>query len=441
MISVIERKVKDYLKRELVSVSSRSSIRDAAKVMYSKRVSSVVVLENNDLYGIFTDFDLRKLIATDADLDKPIGSVAKKTLTTIEADSSILEALSRMIEAGVGHIIITERGHPLGILTFRDIAYELGPFYIRYTTQIRRAKDLESIGRIVRSFKEDLIREASLYLGRPEEFNPKLFFETISYVVDSAIRAIAKMLPQCEGQIVYAITGSGGRREQFLLTDRDTMAICTSESCKKFLGELEEKLNHLGFPPCPHGYTADNYSFMIDEMEEIIDKWCTDPESYAVEISLLADSRPIFGDAEILEKVKKMLVKKIHRDRLFLRHSLIYRPALSVLGNLRKTFDFKAGAIAPVEYPVRALAITNGIMELDTHSRIAALGEKKLIPPDLTNDLMHAYTILTRRKIWLQIRGKKRFVASEFNPMERTLIRDTLRVVKRFQEYVERNYL
>ncbi len=440
MISGIEKKVRDYLKRELVSVSSRSSVREAAKVMYDKRVSSVVVLEDGRLYGIFTDFDLRKLIAIDADLDEQIGNVAKKTLTTVEAESSILEALSRMIENGVGHIIVTEGGKPVGILTFRDIAYELGPFYIRYTTQIRRAKDLESIGTIVRSFKDALIREASLYLNRPEEFNPKLFFETISYVVDSAIRAVVRKLPPCD-DLVYAVTGSGGRREQFLLTDRDTMAIYTSERCKKFLAELEEKLNSLGFPPCPHGYTADRYSFSVDEIEEKIEEWCSDPESHAVEISLLADARAIFGKVEMLQDAKKMLVKKLYRDRLFLRHSLMYRPALSMLGNLRKSFDFKAGAIAPVEYPVRALAVTNGILELDTHSRIAAIGEERLIPPDLTDDLMHAYTILTRRKIWLQVRGKKQFVAAEFNPMERSLVRDALRVVRKFQEYVERNYL
>ncbi len=440
MISGVEKRVKDYLKRELVSVNSESSVREAAKVMYNKRVSSVVVLENNQLYGIFTDFDLRKLIATDADLDERIGTVAKKTLTTIEAESSILEALSKMIENGVGHIIVTESGRPVGILTFRDIAYELGPFYIRYTTQIRRAKDMESIGTIVRNFKDDLIREASLYLGRPEEFNPKLFFETISYVVDSAIRAVVRKLPPCD-DLVYAVTGSGGRKEQFLLTDRDTMAIYTSEGCKKFLAELEEKLNSLGFPPCPHGYTADKYSFSVDEIEDKIEEWCSNPENHAVEISLLADARPIFGRPEILHDAKKMLVKKLYRDRLFLRHSLMYRPALSMLGNLKKSFDFKSGAIAPVEYPVRALAITNEILELDTHSRIAAIGTKKLIPPDLTDDLMHAYTILTRRKIWLQIQGKKRFVAAEFNPMERSLVRDALRVVRRFQEYVERNYL
>lgn len=238
MDSEVERKVKDYLRRELVSVSSTSSIRDAAKIMYSNRVSSVVVLEDSRLYGIFTDFDLRKLIATDADLRGTIGSVAKKNLTTIEVDGSIFEALSKMIENDVGHIIVTERGKPVGILTFKDIAYELGPFYIRYTTQIRRAKNLEDIGDIVQTFKEDLIREASMYLGRPEEFNPKLLFDAISYVVDSAIRVVRR-LPVCDEDLVYAVTGSGGRREQFLLTDRDTMAIYTSEKCKQFLTDLE----------------------------------------------------------------------------------------------------------------------------------------------------------------------------------------------------------
>lgn len=441
MDSEVERKVKDYLRRELVSVSSTSSIRDAAKIMYSNRVSSVVVLEDSRLYGIFTDFDLRKLIATDADLRGTIGSVAKKNLTTIEVDGSIFEALSKMIENDVGHIIVTERGKPVGILTFRDIAYELGPFYIRYTTQIRRAKNLEDIGDIVQTFKEDLIREASMYLGRPEEFNPKLLFDAISYVVDSAIRAVVRRLPVCDEDLVYAVTGSGGRREQFLLTDRDTMAIYTSEKCKQFLIDLERQLNALGFPPCPHGYTADKYSFTVEEIEEKVEEWCNDPESYAVEISLLADARPIFGEVKMLDNVKKLLTKKIHRDRMFLRHSLMYRPALNVLGNLKKSFDFKAGAIAPIEYPVRALAVTNGILELNTQSRIAALGSKKLIPPDLTDDLMHAYTILTRRKIRLQIKDKKSFITSEFNPMERVLVRDTLRVVKKFQEYVERNYL
>ncbi len=452
--------IEKFLARELVYISPEASIREAVALMHENNVSSVVIMEGEILLGILTDSDLRRLVAEDFDLDTSVGkylklterSTEKKPLITVKSNENVLSVLLKMLENRIKHVIVEEGGRPRGVITLGDIAYDLSPFYIKYIIKLQKARDVEKIRRSLEEFKNDIRHQAMRLMTESKDINPNFFFEAISYVVDSAAKSLSRMVDGHLENIVYAATGSWGRREQFLLTDRDTLAIHTSEQENVLDGEelefqryveiLEDYMDDVGFPPCPHGYTARKYFFSEESIRNRIIEWAREPETHAVDISIFADARAIIGNSKILERIKKTLMEKLHKDRFFVRHSLMYKPALNVLGRMSRSFNFKSGAIAPIEYPVRALCVTNGIVSpLSTYGRIKSLEKKGILSHELTSDLLYSYSLIMKQKIILQVRGDSELDTSDLTPIERNMLENALKTVKKFQEHVERNYI
>ena len=450
--------VRKFLRRELVHVPPEISIREAVSLMYKNNVSSVVIMKNGAILGILTDSDLRRLVAENFDLDRTVGEFLRfevsrrRPLVTVEAEENILAVLSRMLENRIKHTIVLEGGWPRGVITLGDIAYELGPFYMRYIIKLHKARNVEEIRGSLEEFKQSIKQQAVSLIAESKDVNPKFFFEAISYVVDSAAKNLTKIIGDLPSGFVYAATGSWGRREQFLLTDRDTLAIYLTDRSEdlsrdetefqKYIDDLEDCMDEVGFPPCPHGYTARKYTFNEKSLETLVSEWSKDPEAYAVDISILADARAILGDSRILDDIKEFLAEKLHKDRFFVRHSLMYKPALNIFGKVFRSFNFKSGAVAPIEYPVRALAVTHGITaSLSTYDRIRALEDKGVLNHELASELLYSYNIIMSNKISLQIGGNAEINTSTLTPIEKKMLENALKTVKRFQDYVERNFI
>ncbi len=436
------RKVKEFVRRHPVAVSANSTIRECAEIMDRERISSVLVLKNGIPEAFFTESDLRRAIGKNVNLSRPVIDFALTKLVKISSDSSIFDALSVMVENNVKHLAIEEGGEVIGVITLRDLALDLAPKYVKYTARIHNARDLQAIKDAIENFKEELKDEAESYIKHPEIVDPYIFFSEISHVVDAMIVTASKFTSPPKSGFVYAITGSGGRKEQFLLTDRDTISIYQDREAIEWFADFEKTLDSLGFPGCEHGYTSDKFAIPYPEEDKVCSEWARNVDRNIVNISLIADARYLLGERSLLDEFKECFAEKLYRNRFVILNSLRYRPALNILGNLKETFNYKAGAVAPIEYPVRALAVTNNIFHVtNTLERIAALSEEKLIPGDMADDLEHAYTVLMRRKIWLQAQDLKEFRASKANPMERAMVKDALKTVRRFQSYIERNYL
>ncbi|MBC7113428.1 MAG: CBS domain-containing protein, partial [Candidatus Methanomethyliales bacterium] len=323
--------VSKILSRKLVWTTPDASIKSAAELMYKEGVSSVVIIDGNTPLGIITDSDLRRVIAEGLDFNLRLEEFLKQkpkslpTLVTAEGHENLHEVLSKMIEYRIKHTVVMKSGRPVGVVTIGDIAYSLGPFYIHYVISLRKAKDLEEISRIISEFKEGLTEEALEFSKKPEVGRAGYLFETICHVVDTALKTIVKVKGDIPEGLVYAATGSWGRREQFLLTDRDTLAIYKyhedKSKVKSFIDRLENYLDEVGLPPCRHGYTARNFIFDFDELLRLVEVWGDDPQKFAVNISLLADARVLVGRSEMLESIKERLVNKLYRNRLLLIQS------------------------------------------------------------------------------------------------------------------------
>jgi CBS domain-containing protein len=437
--------------RGLVWAMSDVPIRTAAKMMHLEGVSSVVVVEGGKPIGILTDSDLREVVAEGVDVGLSIGEYLRGKpdrlpgLVTVEINEGIHEALSRMLEHRIKHTLVTEEGKVRGVVTIGDLAYRLGPFHIYYVIRLRRARSLGEVKDIVAEFKDEIIKSALIASKRGGMTRSTAFFESISQVVDAALMAVANMKGGIPEGAVYAASGSWGRKEQFVLTDRDTLAVYEEGSARvgelrSWVESLEDSMDEVGFPQCQHGYTARKLLFGRQELLGLIDSWASDPQRFAVELSIIADSRAVLGDSRILEVVKDALTKRLHRNRLFVAQSLMYKPPLSPLG-IPKSFDFKSKAAAPLEYPVRGLAVTNSITATPTSERIEQLGKRKVISTELSRELLQSYEIIMGFKMASQLLTQGTVETSALTPVEIGMIKQAMRTVKLFHSHIERSFV
>jgi arabinose-5-phosphate isomerase len=109
---------------ETPKISIASSLHDALLEMTAKRMGMVVTLDlNNQVAGIFTDGDLRRLLEKSTNLD---GLTLKNAITsaprTIPPELLAEEAIEMMEKYRINHLVVTDtRGALLGALNLHDL--------------------------------------------------------------------------------------------------------------------------------------------------------------------------------------------------------------------------------------------------------------------------------------------------------------------------------
>lgn len=127
------RKLRDILKNQhLLHVSSATTVADATKQMVERNVAAILVIDDAQLKGIFTERDaLRRIVAKQRDpAETSIGDVMTRKVVSLTGDRIGFEAVRLMDEMHVRHIAVTDLpGVGFGIVSIRDFAYtELATF-------------------------------------------------------------------------------------------------------------------------------------------------------------------------------------------------------------------------------------------------------------------------------------------------------------------------
>jgi CBS domain-containing protein len=121
-------KATDVCNREVVTVETHDSLRDAAALMRQHHVGDVVVVERSGGYlvplGILTDRDIVvEVVAEGVELeDVTVGDAMTGELVTAGEDDDLLSTLERMRENAVRRLpVIDAKGVLVGIVTLDDI--------------------------------------------------------------------------------------------------------------------------------------------------------------------------------------------------------------------------------------------------------------------------------------------------------------------------------
>ncbi len=108
--------------RKLILVPGSMTVREAAKLMKSKRYGAVLVTEGDELLGIFTERDaIFRVIAVGLDPETtPLVDVMTKEPKTITPDKTFGHAMLMMHEGGFRHVPVVENGKLVGMVSSRN---------------------------------------------------------------------------------------------------------------------------------------------------------------------------------------------------------------------------------------------------------------------------------------------------------------------------------
>lgn len=117
-------KIKNWMNRNVKTISKESTVTEAAKLMKDNFVACLVVVDNGSPVGIITERDIcYKVVALDkAAKTTSTNEVMTKSLITAHVDDTISEVSRRMGLAKIKQIpIIDESKSLVGIITSTDL--------------------------------------------------------------------------------------------------------------------------------------------------------------------------------------------------------------------------------------------------------------------------------------------------------------------------------
>jgi len=119
-------KVKDMLDKEnKPSVGPNSTIKDVIVEISQKRLGVTAVVEDNELKGIITDGDIRRMLEKqDSFSHLTAQDIMTKNPKTIETEKMAVEALHAMENFSITQLIVTENKQYVGIIHLHDLLKE-----------------------------------------------------------------------------------------------------------------------------------------------------------------------------------------------------------------------------------------------------------------------------------------------------------------------------
>lgn len=106
-----------------LTVSLKTPIREVLEKMVAESIGCVIVVDGDQLRGIFTERDALLRLGADvaAYADRPIESVMTPDPVTLRSADKIAFALHKMHVGGYRHVPILDDGKLAGIISIRDI--------------------------------------------------------------------------------------------------------------------------------------------------------------------------------------------------------------------------------------------------------------------------------------------------------------------------------
>jgi CBS domain-containing protein len=107
----------------MYEVSPTDTVYHALEVMAKANIGAVLVCDNNQIVGIFTERDYaRKIILMGrTSLETHIEEIMTKDMVTVNPEASLEECMAMMTKYRIRHLPVMERGRLVGMISMRDV--------------------------------------------------------------------------------------------------------------------------------------------------------------------------------------------------------------------------------------------------------------------------------------------------------------------------------
>ena len=121
-------KVKDVMKKRVVTITPDKTVADAARIMTNNKVGCLVVVEDGDEpKDIVTESDVTTVVAKGIDPEKlkiselRAKKLKKRPLITAKPDDDIMQVAKMMVKSGIKRVPVVENGRLKGIIADKEI--------------------------------------------------------------------------------------------------------------------------------------------------------------------------------------------------------------------------------------------------------------------------------------------------------------------------------
>ncbi|MGD8788178.1 MAG: putative nucleotidyltransferase substrate binding domain-containing protein [Burkholderiales bacterium] len=460
--------VVSLVKRPPVFVSPQTSIREAAALMASEGVSSLLVMSGEQLLGMITDRDLRsRCIAAGVDTARPVAQIMTAEIHTITPASPGFDALMRMTRLNVHHLPVVDGRRVVGLVSTTDLVRHESANAVYLVGDVSKAGTLEALAEVSRKLPELQVQLALAGAGARQ------VGEAVSNVNDAITRRLLALAEQQLGaapvSYAWVTGGSHARREQTSHSDQDNALILSDdllpeheayfESLARF---VNDGLNACGFVYCPGDVMASNPQWRQPRQRwrRYFDTWINEPEPMALMLSsVFFDLRVVHGEDTLLETLRRENLEKSKNNGIFLAfmaaNAMTHRPPLGFFRNIvlirggehDKTFDIKIRGIVPVVDLARVYSLAEGIGAINTVERLRAATGTRALSAQGARDLEDALEFIATLRVQHQahqIRAGARadnFIAPhELPALERSHLKDAFAIIATMQQALEQRY-
>ena len=139
-------RIRDVMeRRKLVTAPPETSVKEAARLMASAKVSAIMVVEKKQLVGIFTERDaVFRVVAQDRDVQETkLADVMTPHPITLGPDKSFGYALLVMHENNFRHVPVLDNGRLIGVVSARNA---LDPDLEEFVAESHRREEILRAG-------------------------------------------------------------------------------------------------------------------------------------------------------------------------------------------------------------------------------------------------------------------------------------------------------
>jgi CBS domain-containing protein len=468
-IHLMTTPVRALIKREPVTLSPQTSIRDAAQVMSEQRVSSVLIVEQGLLFGLITDRDLRnRVIAAGLDTARPIADIATLAPMSIDVHSPAFDALLLMARHNIHHVPVLDGQRIAGMITATDLTEQHSTSAVYLAGDIYKQTTLEGLQALagkVRHLQQNLAAaEASAH--------------STGHIVTAITDAITSRLLQLgEARLgpapvdyVWVAAGSQARSEQTAKSDQDNCMVLDDAYDEARHGAYFKALSTFvcdGLDACGYVHCPGEMMAMTDEWRqprrkwmEYFARWTGQPDRRALMLTcVFFDMRAIHGNIAMLDKLRQDVLQRTQGNSIFLAYmvgnALQHQPPLGLFkglttirsGEHKGLIDLKHNGIVPIVDLARVYALAGGDSAVNTHDRLLGAAAGGAIGEQSARDLRDALEFLA----FLRIQHQARQIAAgrdpdnfldpdEISNFERTQLKDAFAVVASVQGVLAQRY-
>ncbi len=417
--------VKDHMCTDLVCASPQMQIRDAAMLMTERRVSSLLITEQDQLAGILTDRDLRsRVIAAGLTTDIAVQHIMTSSPVSVAPDARLHDAQLAMMTRNIHHLPVVDQQRILGIISVSDLlkANNIEPLSLARLINILQTDD--ELGQFSRRLPELVVKLVE------QDMRAVDVGEIISSLTDALTRRLLQLgearfgEPPC--RYCWLAFGSQARQEQAMVSDQDNAIVLDDEFRPehdpyffKLAEFVNDGLHRAGITWCPGGVMAKNPQWRLTHTSwhRRFTDWIDSPSPQALmQASIFFDARPISGDSQLFESLYEMVRHRASTHSIFQvmmnDAALHYSPPLGFFkqfvlerdGNHNQVLDLKRRGTTPIVGVARGYALSARLPQTNTLARLRAATAASILSRELSTSLIDAHEFIATIRLQAQCR-------------------------------------